>query len=128
MRHSVIIVALLGLFWLGGKQLQAQQISTAVVSDPPVDKQFPPGSPVGNNFRRRRTGFLPDRRLRDEQMPEVDRVERAAKQTEFHISISSDGVVERWSGEKRPVDDRDQHSMTPTLHDSAFLNNTAARR
>jgi uncharacterized protein len=42
MRNTVIALALVGLSWIGEQPLQAQT-STAVVADPPVDKQHPPG-------------------------------------------------------------------------------------
>jgi len=37
-----IVVALLGLVWIGTQTLGAQRIPAAVVEDPPVDKKFPP--------------------------------------------------------------------------------------
>lgn len=43
MRNRIIVVGLLGLTWIGSGVLQAQQIPTAVVEDPPADKKFPPG-------------------------------------------------------------------------------------
>lgn len=43
MRNRIIVVGLLGLIWIGSGVLQAQQIPTAVVEDPPADKKFPPG-------------------------------------------------------------------------------------
>jgi uncharacterized protein len=42
MRATVIFVVLLGLAWMDSPPLRAQQIPAAVVSDPPIDKKFPP--------------------------------------------------------------------------------------
>jgi pimeloyl-ACP methyl ester carboxylesterase len=41
--RRIIIVVLLALLWFGAHSLPAQQIPSAVVADPPVDKEFPPG-------------------------------------------------------------------------------------
>ena len=43
MRRSVIVLALLGLSWIGELPLVAQTPPAAVVADPPVDTKFPPG-------------------------------------------------------------------------------------
>jgi hypothetical protein len=42
MKSILMVVALLGLSWIGEQSLRAQT-STAVVADPPVDTMFPPG-------------------------------------------------------------------------------------
>jgi len=42
MRAPVIFVVLLGLAWMDSPPLRTQQIPAAVVSDPPIDKKFPP--------------------------------------------------------------------------------------
>lgn len=46
MRARVIFAALLGLAWMHNLSLRAQQIPAAVVSDPPIDKKFPPALAV----------------------------------------------------------------------------------
>jgi pimeloyl-ACP methyl ester carboxylesterase len=43
MRNIVIVLALVGLSWIGEQPLRAQRSSTAVVADPPADTRFPPG-------------------------------------------------------------------------------------
>jgi pimeloyl-ACP methyl ester carboxylesterase len=43
MRATVIFVVLLGLACNGTQPLQAQQMPPAVISDPPIDRKFPPG-------------------------------------------------------------------------------------
>jgi pimeloyl-ACP methyl ester carboxylesterase len=43
MRNSVMVLALLGLSWIGVPPLWAQTPPTAVVADPPVDTKYPPG-------------------------------------------------------------------------------------
>lgn len=43
MRKSAIVLALLGLSWMGERPLCAQTLPGAVVADPPVDTKFPPG-------------------------------------------------------------------------------------
>jgi uncharacterized protein len=42
-RYGIIVVALLGMAWIREQPLRAQQTPAAVVTDPPVDKKFPPG-------------------------------------------------------------------------------------
>jgi uncharacterized protein len=42
MRNNIIVLALLGLAWMGGQQSHAQP-PAAVVADPPADKKYPPG-------------------------------------------------------------------------------------
>jgi uncharacterized protein len=46
MRARVIFVLLLGMPWMGSQPLRAQQMPPAVVSDPPIDKKFPPALAV----------------------------------------------------------------------------------
>jgi pimeloyl-ACP methyl ester carboxylesterase len=43
MRNCVVVLALLGLACIGEQSLRAQIPTTAVVADPPVDANFPPG-------------------------------------------------------------------------------------
>ena len=43
MRNKFTAAVLLGLVWVGGRPVSAQQLPVAVVADPPPDKQHPPG-------------------------------------------------------------------------------------
>jgi len=46
MRTRIFFTVLLGLAWVGSQPLRAQQTPSAVVSDPPIDKKFPPAIAV----------------------------------------------------------------------------------
>jgi len=46
MDARVMVLALLGTAWITTQPIRAQQTPTAVISDPSVDKQFPPGLSV----------------------------------------------------------------------------------
>jgi pimeloyl-ACP methyl ester carboxylesterase len=46
MQIRVLIIALLGTAWIVTRPIPAQQIPTAVITDPASDKQFPPGLAV----------------------------------------------------------------------------------
>jgi len=43
MRNSIVVLALLGLSWIGAPRLRAQSTPSTVVTDPPVNAQYPPG-------------------------------------------------------------------------------------
>ena len=46
MQNRVVILALLGTTWITTRPITAQQMPTAVITDPAPDKQFPPGLSV----------------------------------------------------------------------------------
>ena len=46
MQNRVLILALLGTAWITTRPIPAQQMPTAVITDPASDKQFPPGLAV----------------------------------------------------------------------------------
>lgn len=46
MQNRVMVLVLLGTAWITTRPVTAQQMPTAVITDPVVDKQFPPGLSV----------------------------------------------------------------------------------
>jgi len=46
MQNRVVVLALLGTTWITTRPITAQQMPTAVITDPAPDKQFPPGLSV----------------------------------------------------------------------------------
>ena len=46
MQNRVMVLALLGTAWIAARPIPAQQMPTAVITDPVADKQFPPGLSV----------------------------------------------------------------------------------